>query len=193
PAGGSDYIDANSGVDKIRYSGNFSDYVISGSGSHFVVSDKTPNRDGSDIIDNAERLIFADAVVALDANGAAGQAYRLYQAALERPADQRGLAGWIKFMDEGGTLAAMAQKFIDSQEFQTKFGTLNDRNFVQQLYHNVFNRNGDANEVNGWVNGLANGLTRADVLKGFSESGENQANVIGQIKNGIPYVEWWLS
>lgn len=102
-------------------------------------------------------------------------------------------AGWIKFMDEGGSLNTMAQSFIDSQEFRTKYGALDDRGFVNQLYLNVLDRNGEASGINGWVNGLANGLTRADVLKGFSESGENQANVLDQIKNGIPYTEWWLS
>jgi hypothetical protein len=87
----------------------------------------------------------------------------------------------------------MARQFIDSQEFRTKYGALDNRNFVNQLYLNVLDRNGEAAGITGWVNGLANGLTRADVLKGFSESTENQANVIGQIKNGIPYVEWWLA
>lgn len=87
----------------------------------------------------------------------------------------------------------MSQQFIDSQEFNTKYGALDDRNFVNQLYLNVLDRNGEPAGIAGWFDGLANGLSRAEVLKGFSESSENQANVIGQIKNGIPYVEWWLS
>jgi hypothetical protein len=87
----------------------------------------------------------------------------------------------------------MARQFIDSQEFKTKCDALDDRNFVNQLYLNVLDRNGEATGITGRVDDLANGLKRADVLKGFSESAENQANVIGQIKNGIPYTEWWLS
>jgi hypothetical protein len=57
----------------------------------------------------------------------------------------------------------------------------------------VLARKGEATGVEAWVNGLANGLTRAQVLAGFSESSENQANVIGQIKDGIAYNEWWLA
>ena len=96
-------------------------------------------------------------------------------------------------MDEGGSLAAMSQQFIDSQEFKTKYGALDNSKFVNQLYLNVLDRNGEPNGIAGWVNGIANGLSRAEVLKGFSESSENKANVIGQIANGIPYVEWWLA
>lgn len=108
-------------------------------------------------------------------------------------AERRRLAGWIKLMNEGGSLSAMGQQFIDSQEFRVKYGALDNIGFVNQLYKNVLARNGEPAGVAGWVNGLSNGLSRAEFLKGLSESSENQANVIGQIKNGIPYVEWWLS
>lgn len=200
-----DYFNGESGFDKAILRGKASEYTIASTsiwdilkndGSRtpgFEVKDKTANRDGTDYYNNVERLYFSDKVVALDIAGNAGQAYRLYQAALDRTPDANGLAGWIKFMDEGGALSSMAQSFIDSQEFRTKYGALDDRNFVNQLYLNVLDRNGEAAGITGWVNGMANGLTRADVLKGFSESGENQANVLGQIKNGISYTEWWLS
>jgi hypothetical protein len=186
-----DQIDGGNGIDRVLYSGSVREYSIT---DHLTkISDSDSNRDGSDTLTNIERIQFSDKLLALDIDGNAGQAYRLYQAALDRTPDERGLAGWIKFMDEGGALVNMAQQFIDSQEFRTKYGALDDRNFVNQLYLNVLDRNGEPAGIAGWVNGLANGLTRADVLKGFSESSENQANVIGQIKNGIPYVEWWLS
>lgn len=142
---------------------------------------------------NVERVLFNDGIVAFDIEGNAGQAYRLYQASLDRTPDVRGLSGWIKFMDEGGALTTMAQQFIDSQEFKTKYGELNDRNFVNQLYLNVLDRNGEPAGIDGWVGGLTKGLSRADVLKGFSESAENQGNVFDIIKNGISYSEWWLS
>ena len=200
-----DYFDGESGFDKAILRGKSSEYQISSTSFNdrlksdgttiqgFMVTDSKANRDGVDYYANVERLYFNDKVVALDINGNAGHAYRLYQAALDRTPDERGLAGWIKFMDEDGSLVAMSQQFIDSQEFRTKYGALDNAKFVNQLYLNVLDRNGEPNGVAGWVNGLANGLTRADVLKGFSESSENQANVIGQIKNGIPYVEWWLA
>lgn len=200
-----DFFNGESGFDVAILRGKASEYTIKntdiydfikGDGSltpGFEVMDKVSLRDGADYYNNVERLRFSDKVVALDIDGNAGQAFRLYKAALNRTPDENGLAGWIKFMDEGGTLNTMAQQFIDSQEFRAKYGVLDNAGFVNQLYINVLNRNGEPAGVTGWVNGMANGLSRADVLKGFSESDENQANVIGQIKNGIPYVEWWLS
>lgn len=199
-----DSFNGESGFDVAFLRGKLSEYTITSTmildilkndGSRvsgFQVRDKVTGRDGIDEYTNVERLYFVDKVLALDTNGNAGQAYRLYQAALDRTPDERGLAGWIKFMDEGGALVTMAQQFIESQEFRTKYGALDNRNFVNQLYLNVLDRNGETSGINGWVNGLENGLTRSDVLKGFSESTENQANVLGQIRNGISYSEWWL-
>lgn len=200
-----DYFNGESGFDKAILRGKASEYTITSTSIYdiikndgksntpgFKVIDKTANRDGTDYYNNVERLYFSDKVVALDLDGNAGQAYRLYKAALDRTPDERGLAGWIKFMDDGGALTTMAQQFINSQEFGAKYGALDNTGFVNQLYKNVLARNGEAAGVAGWVGGLNNGLSRADVLKGFSESSENQANVIGQIKNGIAYTEWWL-
>jgi serralysin len=187
-------LTTNGGADWVVYTHARSEYAITKSAEYFTVKDLVQDRDGIDILYNVEKIEFSGHfILALDISGNAGQAYRLYQAALDRTPDERGLAGWIKFMDEGGALVNMAQQFIDSQEFRTKYGALDNSKFVNQLYLNVLDRNGEPAGIAGWVNGLANGLTRADVLKGFSESAENQANVLGQIKNGIPYVEWWLN
>ena len=59
------------------------------------------------------------------------------------------------------------------------------------MYNNVLHRNGAANEVAGWVDGLNNGLSRAEVLRGFSESTENVANLAPIIGNGVAYTQFW--
>ena len=188
-ANASAHIDGGLGLDRALYKGTYRSYTLSNSSDGFHVSGNSI----SDTLINVERLQFSDKIVALDIQGNAGQAYRLYKAALDRTPDERGLAGWIKFMDEGGALNTMAQQFINSQEFNVKYGALDNTGFINQLYKNVLARNGEPTGVAGWVGGLNNGLSRAEVLKGFSESAENQANVIGQIKDGIPYEEWWLA
>lgn len=147
-------------------------------------------------VNTVERLIFINhQVTALDVGAGqyAGEAYRMYQAAFNRTPDNNGLASWINFLDQGGSPLNMAQQFINSQEFQITYGALNNTAFVQLMYNNVLHRNGEAAGVAGWVNGLNNGLTRADVLFGFSESAENTANVAPAITNGIKYTEWWLT
>jgi hypothetical protein len=186
---GSTSIDGGYGLDRSVYSGSKSSYSIS------IAADRAHVKSVKvdDTLINVERLEFADTLIAVDIQGNAGQAYRLYKAALDRTPDANGLAGWIKYMDDGASLTSMAQQFIDSHEFKAKYGALDNTGFVNQLYINVLARKGEAAGVEGWVNGLANGLTRAQVLAGFSESSENQANVIGQIKDGIAYNEWWLA
>ena len=123
----------------------------------------------------------------------AGEAYRMYQAAFNRTPDSKGLAGWINFLDQGGEAIKMAEQFIASSEFNKTYGLLNNNAFVQLLYNNVLGRNGEESGVRGWVNALNDGMSRADVLYGFSESSENIIRVAPAISNGVNYVEWWLN
>jgi hypothetical protein len=151
---------------------------------------------------DAERLVLVDAqvtlpdngfVVRFDEDGVGGYAYRLYKAAFDRTPDAMGLGSWIKYLDEGGGRDFVAQSFVNSFEFNTKYGPLDNTGFVQRLYNNVLGRNGEAQGVFGWVDGLAHGLSRAQVLQGFSESSENIGKTAALTGNGILYQEWWLA
>ena len=144
---------------------------------------------GSDTITGLARLQFSDLSLAFDVNGDAGQSYRLYQAAFDRTPDLPGLGFWIKGMDHGQPLRQVAGLFVTSPEFSAKYGALDSTHFVDQLYANVLHRGPDAAGEAYWVGHLnQNDITRADTLMLFSESPENQANVIGVIQNGMPYV-----
>jgi serralysin len=59
--------------------------------------------------------------------------------------------------------------------------------FITLLYNNVLGRKPDATGLADWQRAFDQGSSRAEVLIGFSESPENQANVIGLIANGIQY------
>ena len=65
-----------------------------------------------------------------------------------------------------------------------------NQSFVDNLYKNILDRPGEKDGVDFWVGQLNSGVSRADVLVGFSESAENKAGVIGSIQNGIEYKEW---
>jgi hypothetical protein len=137
-----------------------------------------------------ERLQFTDGMVALDVDGNAGKAYRLYQAALDRTPDKTGLGFWIDALDKGTSLAQAAAGFIGSAEFGKLYGSnVSDAQFVQALYQNVLHRAPDAAGAAFWTDAL-HSASRADVLAGFSESAENQVQVIGAIQNGIDYLHW---
>ena len=83
------------------------------------------------------------------------------------------------------TLPQMADAFVHSAEFTNKYGALSNAQFINQLYLNVLDRTPDAPGLAWNLNLLNTTLTRADMLNGFSESAENQINLIGQIQDGI--------
>ena len=140
-----------------------------------------------------ERVKFTDQTLALDVNAgdAAGAAYRLYQAAFDRTPDPEGLGYWIQALDLGASLHEIAQSFIDSQEFITRYGpNLTDEGFVKALYANTLNRAPDADGLDYWVNDLETNpeMTRAGVLASFTESAENVTNTEPLMTLGVSFV-----
>ncbi len=146
---------------------------------------------GTDSLVQIERLKFSDMSVAIDIDGAAGQTYRLYRAAFDRVPDDGGLSFWIAQADKGLSLNAMSTYFIASSEFVHDYGTLDNTQFVTQLYANVLHRAPDPAGLAFHVGHLDAGDTqRQDTLVAFSESNENEAAVVGIIGNGIPYTPY---
>lgn len=182
------FISGAGGIDTIVIEGNAVDIYITSSNNLAVVT----HLDSTIVTIDVERLKFNDGSVALDISGVAGQAYRLYQAALDRTPDNVGLGYWIKELDEGkGDLAWMAANFIISEEFKDKYGTpetVSNDAFLKLIYNNVLDRDPDVDGQTYWQSELENGFARERVLASFSESNENQANVIGQIEDGIFYL-----
>jgi len=139
---------------------------------------------------NVDYLQFGNQTIAIDV--AVGQnaveAYRLYQAALNRTPDHAGLDFWITGLDKGAYLLSVANAFMASPEFTAAYGT-NPSNsaFVNALYSNVLHRAGDAAGNAYWLNALNSGASRAQVLTAFSESNENVANVATLIGHGIEH------
>ncbi len=128
-------------------------------------------------------MVFTDGTGLSDPYGSAGEAARLYQAALGRAPDVSGLEYWTAQLDSGAlSVTGEAAGFMISTEFTTKYGTsITNDAFVQQLYLNVLHRTADAGGENYWDTQLANGLSRASVLVDFSESFENASNTMSTI------------
>jgi hypothetical protein len=97
---------------------------------------------------------------------------RLYLATLARSADDGGLAAWTAQYDAGTALATIATGFVNSAEFQIKYGALDSTQFVTLLYNNVLHRAPDSGGLAGWVGSLTGGASRESVVTGFSESTE---------------------
>ncbi|MFZ6774723.1 DUF4214 domain-containing protein [Undibacterium sp. SXout7W] len=188
---GNDTIIGGAGTDTAIYSGKIADYQISTSNTDFTVQYKT-GAEGIDTVRQIERLQFTDGNVALDINGIAGQAYRLYQAAFDRKPDLIGLGYWIGDMDKGSSLQSVAAGFVASTEFQSLYGVNpSATTLITNFYKNVLHRAPDQSGFDYWFNELSTGkISPAGVLVSFSESPENQAQLIGQIQNGIAYTPY---
>jgi hypothetical protein len=185
---GGGLLDGKEGIDTVVFGSQRASYALSNDGANTSLYDFL---NGSTTkLANVERLQFSDQNVALDINGNAGESYRLYQAAFNRTPDKVGLGYWINSMDHGHTLMEVAASFINSAEFAEKYGANpSDAQYVQALYQNVLHRAPDAGGYDFWLHALQI-APRAEVLVNFSESPENQTQVIGAIANGIGYTPW---
>ncbi|MFZ6874046.1 DUF4214 domain-containing protein [Undibacterium sp. Di27W] len=188
---GNDIINGGSGTDFLIMSGKLGEYAITGTTGNFVIKDVV-GTDGTDTVTQVERLLFTDAALAFDLDGVAGQAYRLYQAAFGRKPDLAGLGYWIDKMDHGANLTQVSAAFFQSAEFQKLYGSFpSTATLLTNFYQNVLHRAPDQAGFDYWANQLNKGMiTPAGALASFCESAENQAQVIGQIQNGIVYTEW---
>ncbi|MFZ6712507.1 DUF4214 domain-containing protein [Undibacterium sp. TC9W] len=189
--GGDDIITGGNGLDTLVYTGKMANYTISGNATSLVVKDNF-GKDGTDTAGQVERLQFADVTVAFDVNGVAGQAYRIYQAAFGRKPDLAGLGYWIKDMDKGSSLTTVAAGFFQSAEFKQLYGSNPSiSTLINNFYQNVLHRAPDQAGFDYWSNQLNKEMiSPAGALASFCESAENQAQVIGQIQNGVVYTEW---
>ncbi len=100
--------------------------------------------------------------------------FRLYRAALDRAPDVVGLEGWTERLAEGVSFLCVVAGFTGSREFETRYGALDDADFVTLLYNNVLGREPDAIGMATWMDRLASGMSREEVVLGFSQSLEFQ-------------------
>lgn len=99
----------------------------------------------------------------------------LYEAALDRVPDIGGLNYWV---EESRTLNVedVAERFLDSDEFQQNFDVSSNSEFINQLYLNVLERNADAGGEAYWQGAMAAGMSQGEVLSRFADSDENVTN-----------------
>ena len=119
----------------------------------------------------------------LDSNeskGRYGPAVRLYTAYFLRQPDYAGLMYWLGKMyptsGASSSLAQVSQAFAQSTEFVNRYGSLSNEGFVNLVYQNVLGRQPEALGRDYWIGQLNSGLSRGELMIGFSESTENKKN-----------------
>ena len=109
-------------------------------------------------------------------DGFAFQAFRLYQATLDRVPDVPGMNSWANALKNGVPILQVVDGFVNSAEFQSKYGATDNGQFVTLLYNNVLNRSPDPGGFKAWKDYLDAGGSRAVVVNGFSDSAEFISN-----------------
>lgn len=105
--------------------------------------------------------------------GTEGFVYRLYNVALTRDAEEKGLNDWNnQLTTKAKTAAEVGQGIFFSQEFQNH--NYSNVQFVKMLYRTMFGREADEAGLKGWVSKLNSGMSREYVYHGFAESQEFQ-------------------
>jgi hypothetical protein len=107
------------------------------------------------------------------------QVDHFYQAFLGRQADAYEQAMGANYLQHGGTEEEMVASILSSGEYQAKFP--NDADFVASLYDGLLFRTASPNEVQGWVNNLNAGASRADVVRGFLQSQEATVRAVDTV------------
>jgi len=106
-----------------------------------------------------------------DTSGVTAFVKRFYQVVLDREADNAGLNAWVSNLISGKQSGAdIARGFILSEEYIKK--NTNNISYLTTLYKAFFNRDPDTEGLNIWLDKLAKGTSRPEVLNGFLFSKE---------------------
>jgi hypothetical protein len=159
-------------------SGLHSEYILARTGlGQLYLQDEIGGRDATATVSDGKYILFADGVGRFDASGAAQEVAHFYQAAFNRGADAPGLEFWTNRVESGiQTEQGVATGFTEAAEFRDTYDGLDNRGFVQQLYRNVLDREGEQAGVDSWLNLMGTGAGRDTVLYGFATSFENVKN-----------------
>ena len=103
--------------------------------------------------------------------GVRGYVLRMYTKALNRDGETVGVEDWTNRINtKVMSPETVAKSFFSSQEFINR--NLNNADYVETLYQTFMDRASDAGGKQYWINKLNSGMSRRQVLEGFSRSEE---------------------
>jgi hypothetical protein len=176
-------------ADSVAIPGYRANYAISKAADTGLVTLTNKITNASQSYAGVTLFKFVDMHTSLDTKGPESEIYRLYQAAFNRKPDVPGLGFWVQAYRNGVSVDAIAGGFIASGEFKAMYGdNVTDEKFTLAAYANVLHRAPEQSGLDFWVAALKNGAARPAVLHGFSESVENQTNLLIDIENGFDFI-----
>lgn len=129
---GDDHIDGGASYETLNYTGVFETFLPSTVNGRAVIRSAT---DGIDTLVDIEKIAFLDGDLIFDQDAVGSQLIRLYDTVLQRAPDPAGLDFYLDLIqDRGATITDVANDLINSPEFKTATGSLNDEQFVEYVY-----------------------------------------------------------
>ena len=180
---GSDTLSGGDGTDTAQTGALRRQAVL----SNPAVAGALTGPEGADALLSVEAVRFADGTEYFGPDSSGAEVYRLYLAALGRPADPTSLGAWSAALESGVTSPqGAAATLIGSAEFAQRYGAPDNAGFVTLLYGNALGRAPDAAGLDFWTGALNSGaLTRPDVVLGFSDSAEFKATTAPALAGGL--------
>jgi len=161
------------GTDNVSSTSN----VAQASSTDHVILTNTVTGDTIDLTGVQYVQFDNDALIVANSTVEAGVA-SLYHAAFGRTGEAGGVGFWFDHATAGMSLHDIAVGFTQSAEFAPD-AALSNSDFVTLLYQNTFNRAPDAGGKAYWLDQLAHGATRADLLTQFATAAAlNDAGLI---------------
>jgi len=140
-----------------------------------ALDDKIQGFGGQDVLSGqgGKDTLIGDAARSLSLDSYEGQLFRAFQAVFDRAPDAGGFNTFLTEMRLGNlTQENVIAEFVTSAEFQQTFGALDNQGFVEQLFRNVLDREGDAGGIAAFTASLDSGRERASVVTEFANSAE---------------------
>lgn len=135
-----------------------------------------------------QKIEFLNGSIDMREHGSADMINAAYLAVLGRLADRFSLPPAVEAMDAGRfKLTDLIGYMLDSQEFQQRYGTLSNEQFVRMLYRNTEGGIPFEPGVRGWTGALDAGMPRVNVAEAFTTWEVNLNNVDTLHPGG-----WWL-
>lgn len=85
---------------------------------------------------------------------------QLYTSLLERSGENFGITAWASNLHNGTSINDIANAFYGSPEGQALYAGMTDSQYVNQVFHNILNRDADAAGMQLFLSQLAGGETR---------------------------------
>jgi len=192
---GNDTIDGGAGIDTAIFSSGRANYTVTSTGASYTIK-SLAGTDGTDTLQNLERLKFSDRKLALDLAPAqhAGQALEFIGALAPTSIGVPSIVGLILgLFDQGSSLHDVCQLALDVGLVNSISGSSSNHALAAMAFRNLIGSEADAATVDvlvSFMDGRSANYSQADFLTVIAGLEVNQIHIglVGLQQTGVEYI-----